>query len=95
VKAAFTRAYNKENRVNPYAQLDSISKGRASSFGDIGVEGEGEDEVAEEDGEEDDEDVSKDTMIKVSVMRRSSIVQMTMVWFWRRYQPSNLLNFFF
>lgn len=63
VKAAFTRAYNKESHLTPYA-LQVVKKGRR---GTVDAElGEGElEQESQELAEEEQEDVTTDAMIKV------------------------------
>uniref|UniRef100_A0A8C6L9U0 Replication factor C subunit 1 n=1 Tax=Nothobranchius furzeri TaxID=105023 RepID=A0A8C6L9U0_NOTFU len=64
VKAAFTRAYNREAHMTPYA-LQAVKKGRRGGLGDLDVGG----EDADQDGpgsEDDGEGVQTDAMIKVS-----------------------------
>uniref|UniRef100_A0A8C6L7E2 Replication factor C subunit 1 n=1 Tax=Nothobranchius furzeri TaxID=105023 RepID=A0A8C6L7E2_NOTFU len=67
VKAAFTRAYNREAHMTPYA-LQAVKKGRRGGLGDLDVGG----EDADQDGpgsEDDGEGVQTDAMIKVSRSR--------------------------
>lgn len=59
VKAAFTRAYNKEGKGTPYATNVNIKKTSVTAEAEIGDELEGVDEV-----EEDDDKVDSDAMIK-------------------------------
>uniref|UniRef100_A0A8C6LCL4 Replication factor C subunit 1 n=1 Tax=Nothobranchius furzeri TaxID=105023 RepID=A0A8C6LCL4_NOTFU len=64
VKAAFTRAYNREAHMTPYA-LQAVKKGRRGGLGDLDVGG----EDADQDGpgsEDDGEGVQTDAMIKVT-----------------------------
>lgn len=61
VKAAFTRAYNKEAPLLPFA-VANVQKKKAGS-GDVeGIEEEGD---VDEDEEEEEDDITKDAMIKV------------------------------
>ena len=69
MKAAFTRTYNKETHLTPYA-FGAAKKGRGRGGGGGGeemleLEGEGETSVMAEEEEEDEDDFSKNTMIKV------------------------------
>ena len=67
VKAAFTRAYNKEAHLTPYAASQvKVGRGKASGASDEmeGLELDGE-EAAAVDEEENDDDVTHDAMIKV------------------------------
>lgn len=73
MKAAFTRAYNKEVHLTPYS-LQVVKKGRRGGGG-------GESELAGEDGEnvvvqesedEEEEGLQKDAMIKVGPPARDS-----------------------
>uniref|UniRef100_I3JR07 Replication factor C subunit 1 n=1 Tax=Oreochromis niloticus TaxID=8128 RepID=I3JR07_ORENI len=63
VKAAFTRAYNKEVHLTPYS-LQVVKKGRRGGGGDF----EGGEEISQEDPESEDEGegLKADAMIKVS-----------------------------
>ena len=66
MKAAFTRTYNKEIHLAPYAITTVTKKGRrkgGGGEGELGEEGEEEAVVSEE---SDQEDVLTDGMIKVS-----------------------------
>ena len=68
VKAAFTRTYNKEAHLTPYAISSGPKKGKrkggaGGGEGEFGVEGEDTGAVSEE---SDGEDVMADGMIKVS-----------------------------
>ncbi|XP_076041006.1 germ line transcription factor 1 isoform X2 [Oratosquilla oratoria] len=60
VKAAFTRAYNKDPHLNPYSVVSTIKKkaGRGASSQ------EGEEEEDEEEDEEEEDDIGSDAMIK-------------------------------
>lgn len=67
VKAAFTRAYNKEVHLTPYS-LQTVKKGRRGGGG--GLELGGEDGDADGNGSEDEgEELQTDAMIKVSSFR--------------------------
>ncbi|XP_022092745.1 replication factor C subunit 1-like isoform X2 [Acanthaster planci] len=68
VKAAFTRAFNKEGHMVPYAYGD-ISKKRKVTIAteDVDAYGEG-DMVVEEEGSDDD-DISKNAMVKVQAAK--------------------------
>ncbi|CAL4061186.1 unnamed protein product, partial [Meganyctiphanes norvegica] len=63
VKAAFTRLYNKESHMSPYAAITVAKKkaGPAKSSEDYGEEDE------EIDDEEDEDDISADAMIKARI----------------------------
>nr|XP_023685377.1 replication factor C subunit 1 isoform X3 [Paramormyrops kingsleyae] len=69
VKAAFTRAYNKESHLTPYA-LQAVKKGRRGAvdaeLGEGGLEQESQELAAEE-----DEDVAADAMVKQKKMKAS------------------------
>ena len=60
VKAAFTRAYNKESSALPYSVTQNVSKKRAAAPTSFEIEDE-----EEEEEEEDEDDIDKDAMIKV------------------------------
>jgi replication factor C subunit 1 len=66
-KAAFTRAYNKEVHMTPYATGNVAKKGRGRGGGaatdNPGLE---EEESLVVESEEEEEDISVDTMIKVT-----------------------------
>lgn len=66
VKAAFTRAYNKEVHLTPYS-LQVVKKGRRGGGGDF----EGGEEISQEDPESEDEGegLKADAMIKVSAFK--------------------------
>ncbi|XP_064079076.1 replication factor C subunit 1-like [Macrobrachium nipponense] len=62
VKAAFTRTYNKEGHMTPFAHV-TVTKKKKGSSGGMGEEGMyGEDE---EESEEEEEDITKSAMIMV------------------------------
>ncbi|XP_046396184.1 replication factor C subunit 1 isoform X2 [Ischnura elegans] len=68
VKAAFTRAYNKEGIMTPYAVTMAVKKkrgGGGSSEDYYGEEGEGEEGLEDADEEEQEEDIDSDAMIKL------------------------------
>ena len=67
VKAAFTRAYNKESHKNPFT-IVNIKKLKASKIND-GVEGE---EIEEESEDEKDDDITADAMIKVNTKKKTT-----------------------
>ena len=68
MKAAFTRAYNKESHLLPYAPVTAVKKGRrgnvAEDMGEDYDQGETQDIEEKQDS---DEDISKDMMVKVNV----------------------------
>lgn len=66
VKAAFTRAYNKEVHLTPYS-LQVVKKGRRGGGGDF----EGGEEMSQENPESEDEGegLKADAMIKVSAFK--------------------------
>lgn len=65
MKAAFTRAYNREVHLTPYS-LQAVKKGRRGAGGDLGGEDVDPDgNVSEDNGE----DLQTDAMIKVSTFR--------------------------
>jgi len=72
VKAAFTRAYNKESHLTPYATGAAPKKGQKRSADEDGeiYDSEPEDNGASEQGaepsDEDDDALGRDTMIKVT-----------------------------
>ena len=71
VKAAFTRAFNKEAHMTPYA-AGHVKKGRSKESATAEEEGFGdEDEVVEE--EDDNEDPSLDAMIKVKKESKKTV----------------------
>lgn len=62
VKAAFTRTYNKEGHMTPFAHV-TVTKKKKGSTGGMGEEGmDGEEE---EESEEEEEDITKNAMIMV------------------------------
>ncbi len=73
VKAAFTRAYNKQAHLNPFSIVD-VKKLKASRAGE---EGGAEEEVESSEGEEDKDDVTKDAMIKVKAKSKVAAVAQT------------------
>lgn len=71
VKAALTRAYNKEGIMIPYAVHTTVKKKSGSSFTEMeGAEGEETEDVEEED--EDTDDVKSDAMIKIAKKKTAS-----------------------
>jgi replication factor C subunit 1 len=68
VKAAFTRAYNKESHMNPFS-IVNVKKLKGVKLSEEGDELEGDEE--EEDHEKDD-DVTADAMIKVKKVAAKS-----------------------
>lgn len=62
MKSAFTRKYNTAGPVLPFAAHKTVSKKKVSSQDDLYGE---EDEYVESDAEDND-DIEKDTLIKVS-----------------------------
>jgi len=64
VKSAFTRQYNKESHMAPYAIQQNAKKAKATSSNEVLVQDEDRDNVLEEEEEDDSEDISKDAMIK-------------------------------
>ena len=73
VKAAFTRAYNKQAHLIPLSivVLKMLKASRA------GEEGGAEEEVESSEGEEDKDDVTKDAMIKVKAKSKVAAVAKT------------------
>lgn len=65
MKAAFTRAYNKEAHLTPYS-LQAVKKGRRGGGGESELGGD-DNEVQESENEEDS--VKTDAMIKVRTFR--------------------------
>lgn len=67
VKAAFTRAYNKEAHLTPYAASQvKVVRSKASAAEDLeGIEGLDGEEAAAVEEEENDDDLAHDAMIKV------------------------------
>ena len=65
VKAAFTRAYNKESHATPFAVVSVTKKKKKKAGGDEETYGD-DDEI--EESEEEDDDITKDAMIKVNVI---------------------------
>lgn len=66
VKAAFTRAYNKEVHLTPYSLL-AVKKSRRGGGGESEVGGEGMDNQTQE-SEDEEESLQTDAMIKVSTI---------------------------
>ena len=65
-KSAFTRTYNKEGHMTPYAVVTGPKKKRGGGGGGgADLLGEEEDGAAAASGESDNEDVETDAMIKV------------------------------
>ena len=64
VKAAFTRAYNKEGHMTPYA-AGQIKKGRAKEVSEEAYGDEEEDQQDADQDSEQDDDPTMDAMIKV------------------------------
>ncbi len=62
MKASFTRTYNKGNHKTPYASQTAAKK---SKRGGVSLESEAFEEGAEASEDEDEEDISKDSMIKM------------------------------
>lgn len=60
IKAALTRAYNKEGKANPYATTVSVKKVTSAADTEFG-----EDENEEGDVEETEDNLDLDAMIKV------------------------------
>lgn len=67
MKAAFTRAYNKEVHLTPYS-LQAVKKGRRGGGGGADLDGGDEGPDDQESGDE-AEGLKADAMIKVSVFR--------------------------
>lgn len=67
VKAALTRAYNKEVMAYTYSAVSGVKKKATAAASDdnVGIDGEDEGGIAVSDDEE-DEKVENDTLIKVS-----------------------------
>ena len=63
MKAAFTRAYNKDIHLTPYAS-GTVAKKKRGGAAAVDMEM-GEEGVIESDPEEEDDDITKDSMIKV------------------------------
>ncbi|XP_049900484.1 replication factor C subunit 1 [Epinephelus moara] len=63
VKAAFTRAYNKEVHLTPYS-LQAVKKGRRGGGGSEGELGLGGEDINNEEQESEDEGLKTDAMIK-------------------------------
>jgi replication factor C subunit 1 len=75
VKAAFTRAYNKDSYMTPYACSTISKKSRGAAKGEEEGFGDEEDEengAGSEDEGENAEDVTKDAMIKVKAKSTTS-----------------------
>ena len=66
VKAAFTRAYNREVHLTPYS-LQPIKKGRRGGGGGDLQGAEPDSQVPEEEEEDEEEGLDLDAMIKVIV----------------------------
>lgn len=64
VKAALTRAYNKEVAPYTYSAVAGVKKSKASYDGDIQVDFEGDGNRVDSSDEEDDDSIANDTMIK-------------------------------
>lgn len=71
VKAAFTRAYNKEVHLTPYS-LQVVKKGRRGGGGESELAGEDGENVVHESEEEEEEGLQKDAMIKVGPPARDN-----------------------
>lgn len=67
VKAAFTRAYNKEAHLTPYSLL-AVKKSRRGGEADVG----GEDGDQMQESEEEGENLQTDAMIKVRTIKSAS-----------------------
>lgn len=65
MKAAFTRAYNKEVHLTPYS-LQAVKKGRRGGGGESELGGEDADNDAQE---SEDDGLKADAMIKVRVLK--------------------------
>lgn len=70
VKAAFTRAYNKESHKNPFSIVD-VKKLKAVK-GDENIEGLDEEGAGEESEEEDKDDIKSDAMIKAGNTKKKT-----------------------
>ena len=66
VKAAFTRAYNREVHLTPYS-LQPIKKGRRGGGGGEDLQGAEPDSQVPEEEEDEEEGLDADAMIKVIV----------------------------
>lgn len=66
MKAAFTRAYNKEVHLTPYSLL-AVKKSRRGGEADVG--GEDVDNQTQESEEEEGENLQTDAMIKVRTIK--------------------------
>lgn len=64
MKAAFTRAYNKDIHLTPYAS-GTIAKKKRGAAAPVDTEMGEEEGVVESDPEGEDDDITKDSMIKV------------------------------
>lgn len=71
VKAAFTRAYNKEVHLTPYS-LQVVKKSRRGGGGESELAGEDGENVVQESEEEEEEGLQKDAMIKVGPPARDN-----------------------
>lgn len=67
MKAAFTRAYNKEVHLTPYSLL-AVKKSRRGGEADVG----GEDVDQTQESEEEGENLQTDAMIKVRTIKSAS-----------------------
>ena len=76
MKAALTRTYNKEGLLPPHAAIRiKMITGKSSQYADMVIDGD-----EEENDEEEEQDITKDTMIKVhscSVYFNCMLKQMT------------------
>ncbi len=70
VKAAFTRAYNKESHKNPFS-IVNIKKLKSSKLGDDNMEIDGEG-AEEESDQENEDDITADAMIKVNNKKKTT-----------------------
>lgn len=66
VKAALTRAYNKEVMAYTYSAVSGVKKKASAAAADDNLEMEGEDEAGIVSDDDEDENVENDTLIKVS-----------------------------
>lgn len=72
VKAAFTRAYNKDIHLTPFATGTAAKKKRV----DVSMDDELKEESPsgdEDDENEDDDDITKDSMIKISKKKAGEV----------------------
>lgn len=70
MKAAFTRAYNKEVHRTPYS-LQAVKKTRRGGGGDLEMGG--EEGPDDQESENEAEELKTDAMIKVSVFRHEQV----------------------